>query len=280
VAHLTKAVVEAEKAPTSGQRFVRDDTIKGFALRVIASGAKSFIWEGRVNGRVRRITIGQFPDMPVAVARDRAMGIRTTIAQGDDPYTERQAKKHEATFGELSHRYITEHSKTRKRSWLRDERRLARCKSWGGRRISDIGTADMLKLQQMIAQEHGPVEANRTLELLRAAFNKGKRWRIADHNPALGFERFREVRRDRFLTDEELRRLNTMLSEESEPWRSYFPLLLLLGVRRSELAGARWADVDFDSHTLRLTRTKSGEPRLPIAESRDRTSAQPSVIWV
>jgi hypothetical protein len=81
VAHLTKAVVEA-KAPTSGQRFVRDDAIKGFALRVIASGAKSFIWEGRVNGRVRRITIGQFPDMPVAVARDRAMGIRAAIAQG------------------------------------------------------------------------------------------------------------------------------------------------------------------------------------------------------
>jgi hypothetical protein len=51
VAHLTKAVVEAAKAPMRGQRFIRDDAIKGFALRVIASGAKSFVWEGRVNGR-------------------------------------------------------------------------------------------------------------------------------------------------------------------------------------------------------------------------------------
>ena len=110
--------------------------------------------------------------------------------------------------------------------------------------------------------ERGPVEANRTLELLRAVFNKAQRWGIAPHNPALGFERFREVRRDRFLIDDELRRLNVVLSEESEPWRSYFALLLLLGVRRSELAGARWADIDFDSQTLRLTRTKSGEPRL------------------
>ncbi|MBV8452289.1 MAG: DUF4102 domain-containing protein, partial [Deltaproteobacteria bacterium] len=174
MAHLTKAVVEAEKTPTSGQRFVRDDSIKGFALRVIASGAKSFIWEGRVSGRVRRITIGQFPDMPVAVARDRALGIRAAIAQGGDPYTERQAGRHEPTFGELSHRYITEHSKTHKRSWPRDERRLARCKAWDGRRISDIGTVDVLKFQQKIAQEHGPVEANRTLELLRAVFNKGQ----------------------------------------------------------------------------------------------------------
>lgn len=60
VAHITKVVAEAAKAPMNGQRFVRDDAIKRFELRVIASGAKSFIWEGR-NGRVRRITIGQFP---------------------------------------------------------------------------------------------------------------------------------------------------------------------------------------------------------------------------
>ena len=260
--HLTKAVVDTEKGPTSGQRFVRDDAIKGFALRVIASGAKSFIWEGRINGRVRRITIGQFPDMPVAVARERALGIRATIAQGGDPYAKRQSETHEPTFGELSNRYITEHSKTHKRSWLRDERRLARCKAWDGRRISDISRVDVLKVQQKVAQEHGPVEANRTLELLRAVFNKAQRWGIAEGNPALGFERFREVHRDRFLSDDELRRLNTALCGESEPWRSYFPLLLLLGVRRSELAGARWADIDFDSQTLRLTRTKSGEPRL------------------
>jgi hypothetical protein len=242
VGHLTKAVVEGEKAPTSGQRFVRDDSIKGFALRVIASGAKSFVWEGRVRGRVRRITIGQFPEMPVAVARDRVLGIRAAIAQGHDPYTERQAERDEPTFGELGRRYIGEHSKIHKKSWLRDERRLARCKAWDGRRISDIGTVDVLKVQQKIAQDYGPVEANRTLELLRAVFNKAQRWGIGRDNPALGFERFREVRRDRFLIDDELRRLNSALSEEFEPWRSYFPLLLLLGVRRSELASARWRE--------------------------------------
>jgi integrase len=262
VAHLTKAVVETAKRPTRGQRFVRDDAIKGFALRVIASGAKSFVWEGRVNRHVRRITIGQFPDMPVAVARDRALGIRAAIAQGGDPHAERQAERRELTFGELRQQYIAEHSRPHKRSWIRDERRLARCKAWDGRRISDIRTAELLKLQQKIAQERGLIEANRMLELLRAVFNKAQRWGIAKDNPALGFERFREFRRDRFLSDDELRRLNAALSEESDPWRSYFHLLLLLGVRRSELVAARWADIDFDSHTLRLTRTKSGEPRL------------------
>jgi integrase len=105
-------------------------------------------------------------------------------------------------------------------------------------------------------------ESNRTLELLRAMFNKARRWGMTDFNPVLGFERFQEVRRDCFLNDDELRRLNDALLQESEPWRSYFPLLLLLGTRRSELASARWNDIDLNAGTMRLTRTKSGEPRL------------------
>jgi hypothetical protein len=79
--HLTKAVVEAAKPPTAGQAFVRDDSIKGFALRVIATGAKSFTWEGRTNGRMRRITIGRYPDQPVALARQKALEIRAAIGR-------------------------------------------------------------------------------------------------------------------------------------------------------------------------------------------------------
>jgi hypothetical protein len=72
--HLTKVVVEAAKQPAAGQAFVRDDAIKGFALRMIATGAKSFTWEGRTNGRMRRITIGRYPDLPVAVAPTKGPG--------------------------------------------------------------------------------------------------------------------------------------------------------------------------------------------------------------
>lgn len=262
MAHLTKATVEAARAPETGQVFVRDDAIKGLALRVIATGGKSFIFEGRVGGRMRRMTLGRWPDMPCALARQKALEVRAAIGRGDDPYMERQEQKHAPTFRELRARYIDEHSKAHKRSWLRDARRLERCAAWDSWRLDAIGAADVLKLQHRIAQEHGRIEANRTLELLRAVFNKAARWGLAENNPALGFERFQEIRRDRFLNDDELERLNAALIEEPEPWRSYFPLLLLLGLRRSELAGACWGNVDLNGGTIRLTRTKSGEPRL------------------
>jgi hypothetical protein len=54
VAHITKVFAEAAEAPRDGQRFVHDDAIKGCALRVMASSVKSFIWEVRINLRVRR----------------------------------------------------------------------------------------------------------------------------------------------------------------------------------------------------------------------------------
>jgi len=49
--------------------FVRDDAIRGFALRIFWSGRRSFIKEGRIGGRVRRVTIGRYPDLSAAAAR-------------------------------------------------------------------------------------------------------------------------------------------------------------------------------------------------------------------
>jgi integrase len=261
---LTKEAIEHAKLPKPGrkERFLRDDLVQGLGVRVTANGKKSFVFEARIKGRPRRLTIGPWPDLNVALARQKAMEIRTAVAKGEDPHAQRQAERNESNFGALRKRYLEEYSKVHKRSWVRDERRLERCKAWDRRRLSDISADDVLKLQYRIAEQHGRIEANRSLELLRGVFNKAQYWKLAESNPALGFERFKEVRRDRFLSDDELRRLNTALIEEPEPWRSFFPLLLLLGTRRSELAGASWNEVDLKAGTMRLIRTKSGEPRL------------------
>jgi hypothetical protein len=65
---ITKATVDLLTAPASGQKFLRDHRIKGPAVRITAAGVKSFVFEGRVRGRVRCMTIGQYPYMTVARA--------------------------------------------------------------------------------------------------------------------------------------------------------------------------------------------------------------------
>ena len=82
-------------------------------------------------------------------------------------------------------------------------------------------------------------------------------------NPAARIKFYHEEKRDRFLSPEELRRVNSALVDEPNPyWRGYFPLSLLLGTRRSQLLSARWSDMDLEQKTWRIPSTKAGRPHL------------------
>src|SRR5712671_6140446 len=122
--NITKALVERTQAPATSQIFFRDDEITGFALRVTAGGVKSFVWEGRVKGRMRRVTLGQYPTLSVLIARQKALAMKVSVSEGRDPSTERKHLNHERTFAALADHYIEEHAKPRKKSWAEDERRI------------------------------------------------------------------------------------------------------------------------------------------------------------
>src|SRR5262249_21577238 len=93
-------------------------------------------------------------------------------------------------------------------------------------------------------------------------FNRAKLWgMLKEENPVRGIKMFHEEKRERFLTGEEIARLNQALMTEPDwRWRAFFPLSLLLGTRRGELITARWADIDFAQAVWRIPNTKSGRP--------------------
>ncbi|HMY90629.1 MAG TPA: Arm DNA-binding domain-containing protein, partial [Nitrosomonas sp.] len=66
---ITKSYVDKLSVPETGQAFIRDTELKGFAVRITSSGAKSFILEKRINGKVKRLTIGRYPEITVEQAR-------------------------------------------------------------------------------------------------------------------------------------------------------------------------------------------------------------------
>ena len=90
---LTKTVVDKAPIPNSGQSFIRDNSLKGFGLRITSTGTKSFIVEKRINGRVKRQTIGRFGELTVEEARRHAQHLLGQIAIGRDPIAERRKKK-------------------------------------------------------------------------------------------------------------------------------------------------------------------------------------------
>src|SRR5215469_7233419 len=105
---LTKDAIERTKRPEAGrkERFIRDDVVRGLGLRITASGAKSFIFEARIKGRPRRLTLGSWPDLTVILARQKALEIRSAIARGEDPAADAEAARKEPTFVELAAAYM------------------------------------------------------------------------------------------------------------------------------------------------------------------------------
>jgi hypothetical protein len=90
---LTEATAANAQAPAAGCAFIRDKQLVGFALRITANGWKSFVVEGRVNGRTRRYTIGRADLWAVEDARGEARQILADMKRGIDPKTRPRAPR-------------------------------------------------------------------------------------------------------------------------------------------------------------------------------------------
>lgn len=142
---LTQQMVDRATAPDSGQRFLRDARVVGLAFRVTSRGAKAWVWESRVKGCVRRITLGPHPALSLAVARDEALVTAAAVARGEDPAAPRAR-------GTLLR---APHARPRNRSARQDERMLRDVLGrprkgpaliraiWRNRRLSDVTREDI-----------------------------------------------------------------------------------------------------------------------------------------
>lgn len=263
---LTKRLVDAAKHPASGQVFLRDDELRGFALR-ITPGSKSFVVEREIHGRVRRMTIGRYGVQTVEQARDRAREKIGEIAAGKDPVEELRQRRKSITFGELEKLYLDRHA-VHKKSIADDVGMLKKwLAEWRPRRLNTITRADVTtKHAEMGAAGH-KTRANRMVALVRTMFNLALDWgHHPGPNPASRIKFFKEVKRDRFVRPDELPRLWQALQNEPNPYvRGAFFIALLTGARRSEVLGMKWEDLDLAQGLWRIPDTKAGRPHtLPL----------------
>ncbi len=87
--------------------------------------------------------------------------------------------------------------------------------------------------------------ANRVLQLLSSIFMTAQSWGLIASNPAENIKKFKEEKREEFLSDEEISKLIAILNQEqSQINASAIKLMLLTGSRKSEVLSARWQDFD------------------------------------
>src|ERR1700676_1180713 len=106
---LTKRAVDAIKPPITGQAFLWDGELRGFGVRVIPSGLKSFILQYRnAERRSRRIVIGRLGIMTLEKARDEARVKLGLIASGADPAEDQSVRREALSVAEVCDWYLRE----------------------------------------------------------------------------------------------------------------------------------------------------------------------------
>ncbi len=109
---------------------------------------------------------------------------------------------------------------------------------------------------------------NRELACLKSVVNKALLNRRLDRNPILGLKLQREHNaRDRVLSQEEFSKLLAACSEHLKP---IVKLAYLTGMRKGEITGLRWNQIDFKNRVISLTAadTKTKEKReIPLSET-------------
>ncbi|EAW30205.1 integrase, phage related protein [marine gamma proteobacterium HTCC2143] len=259
----------------------------GLRLRVSSSGKKSWVYVYRQNKRLRRLTIGRYPNISLSAARVEIAKARLTREKGIDPAIEAQLKTqkrlHAPTVEQLISLYIEQHAKLKKKTWKEDKRALSveLLPLYGMVKAADIRRSDIVYLLEKIAQR-APISANRALEIIRKMFNWAVEREIVEINPCWQVSRpSQENKRERALSESELKALWTILESArcklaytknfiwpSKAIRLALQLSLVTAQRRSEIALATINEFDLTEKvwTIPKEHTKNGrEHYVPLS---------------
>jgi len=171
-------------------------------------------------------------------------------------------KSSPVTFIRLAEIYLEDYAKTNKRSWRTDGSYLKAMKEYfGARPVEEITAFDMEKYKARRLEEGVKKSTvNRCLAILKRMFNLAIAWGHMKENPMKGVRLFCEKDnfKERILTpEEEVRLLETCAPH----LREIIILAVNSGLRRGEILGLRWQDIDFDNRILKVERSKSGKQR-------------------
>ena len=198
-------------------------------------------------------------------------------------------------MAELAERYLTEHVAVRcKPNTARGYRHVIDkhvLPVLGKQPISALGREHVADLHYRLRRT--PTAANQAVETLSRMLNQAEAWGLVPPggNPCRFVAKYRTRRLERFLTEEEFRRLGGTLDTLEAEGRvsvhaaAALRLLMLTGCRCSEIMTLRWDDVHLEANEIRLRDSKTGPRVVPLSpgatrvlESLPRAAGNPWVI--
>jgi integrase len=267
---LDAKMVASRKAPKSGRLELWDTLLPAFALRITDKNARTFsiMYRSPVDGRQRRLKIGDARLISLGEAREAARDALRKVAHGIDPADERRPSvvAGGGTVRAIATDYLERHVKknTRPRSYKEISRTFTAdvFPVWGSRPIGSIKRRDAGELIATIADRGAEVQANRTLSRIKTFFRWAVDEEVIPESPVVRMRApSRESARDRVLTDDEIRCFWLACADLGWPFAPLFRLLLLTAQRRDEVSGMTFTEIDPERRLWTIPREKAKNDR-------------------
>ena len=268
---LTERAIERLVCPPGTRDcLVFDAEQRGLGVRVLASGAKSYLAQYSYAGRKRRVPLGSVQAISLAMARDAARAVMGQVAMGTDVAAERKAKgeqvkvealRERLTLGSLVADWKRLHLSGRRASYSTEAPRALQhaFSDWWARPAERLDKAVVVRVLDRLV----PSLRRATGAYGRACFGWAMKRGMVAANPFAGLPGLSTTeRRDRVLTSAEVVRVWQAASGTPAPYGPMVRLLLLTGQRREEVAGMMWAELspDLSTWTIPADRAKNAEP--------------------
>jgi integrase len=285
---LTNHRVDRASLPEAGQTFLWCSQDRGFGVRLNASGSRTFVVQGRVDGRERRLSIGRRGVFTVEQARDRARELLRSMCMGIDPVAEK--KKQARMTVTLRHAIAdycankrTKHGSLKARTQHDIDAHSRRSfADWLDKPITAI-TRHACADRFAVLSQRGPTTANQAFRYLRSVLNyaSNRHWVDNDpllrHNPVdvLKYSWHPTRARSERIPFDRVGAVWRMLSAQARQGSvargertaaSFIQFLILTGARSREASELTWDRVQFDapqpSWCIRPQESKTGTGRV------------------
>jgi integrase len=290
---ITKRLVDTLKPSGAG---AWETELKGFGVRVQATGAKSYVVKYSAgSGRAaptKLYTVARVGKLTPEQARAEAKKILGRVALGEDPAAQKAADRKAETLKELIPTFLEEvkaKKKPKTHAQYSDVLNRLVLPELGTRKVNKVTTPDIARLHRVLGDH--PYQANRMLAAVSAIYEYARKHHMVPvdcQNPSANVEKYPERKREKFLNNDELARLGDAIREAettglpyevdgSKPKAKHAPkqenrltvigphaaaamrLLLFTGARLREILHLKWGDIDWQFGMLNLGDSKTGK---------------------
>jgi integrase len=274
-------------------RLIFDDTQRGLAVRVTASGSRTYLCQYTLHSQKWRVPLGACSALSLSSAREAAATIMGDVAKGRNPAAERKeavaAERVKRSRDRLTLRVLIEdwnrlHLTHRRPSYAKEAVRALHSafadhlddaaedldRTAVVRALDGLTRRGRRKDGEGTERPRGAAMTGRTATYGRAAYTWAVKRGAVRANPFADLPIAKGIaKRERVLSDDEIAEIWRAAGTVTAPYGAIIRLLILTGQRRGEVAGMSWREIagDLATWTMPGERTKNGAPHMvPLSD--------------